>query len=167
MFAERTPREAICYFRQSGLLALAALQQREGDAALPVAVAEGKLVRDASPSALSAGVRPGESVTRARRLCPLLLVVPLEAIDARPLSRMLWNALAQLSPTVEPDGPDAAYLTLLPGEENLLRGRSFPASPPPFLPLPRRNSPPAPSPSREPRWDFARYPRFSGPPTPN
>lgn len=136
MFAGKISREAICYVHPPGLLAQAGSKGRGGDIALPVAVAEGKLVRDANPSALSAGVRPGESVTRARRLCPLLLVVPLEAVDTRPLSRKLWNALAQLSPVVEPLGPDAAYLTLLPGEETLLRERLasvFPDLPAPIL----------------------------------
>ena len=113
----------VCYVRQAGLLAQVGSEGRGGDVALPVAIAEGKLVRDASPSALGYGVRPGESVTHARRLCPLLLVVSFDAIDARPLSRMLWNALARLSPAVEPDGPDAAYLTLLDGEEAILRER--------------------------------------------
>jgi hypothetical protein len=87
---ERGAKESIFYAYQSGLLALSATHGRKIEGEAPVAVAEGKLVRDANPSALAAGVRPGESVTRARRLCPLLLVVPLESLDARPLSRQFW-----------------------------------------------------------------------------
>ena len=149
MFAKKTlgekvQREVICYVQQPGLLAQAAREGRKGGASLPVAVsaslpvaiAEGKLVRDASVQALQSGICVGESVTRARRLCPLLLVVPLEAVDARPLSRRLYNALARLSPTVEPDGPDAGYLALLPGEEDLLckrLARLFPGLPAPVF----------------------------------
>jgi hypothetical protein len=49
-----------------------------------VPVADGRQVRDVCPSALACGIPPAESVTRARRLCPALLVVPLETIDAIP-----------------------------------------------------------------------------------
>ena len=111
----------ILYVRQPGLLALAAAQARELPIVLPVAVEEGRLVRDANLTALEMGVRRGESVTRARRLCSLLLVVPLEGIDARLLSRRLWNVLASISPTVEPDGADAVFATLERGEEARVR----------------------------------------------
>src|SRR5262249_23478273 len=82
---------------------------RSAEAASPLVVAAGTRVRDACPLAVSRGVRIGASIIQARRLCPVALVVPLEAIDHRPATREFLDRLAELSPIVEPDGPDAAY----------------------------------------------------------
>ena len=102
-----------------GLLAKAALEARALDeSCIPLAVVEGKLVRDASPLAARRGVKVGESLLRARRLCPDLLGVPLMEVDARSHSQRLWDALAELTDLVEPAGPDAAY-ALLWGNESL------------------------------------------------
>ncbi len=127
----------ILYVHQPGLLAQAALLFRRLEADSPVAVAEGRVVRDASPAALLTGIRVGESVTRARRLCPMLLVLPVEEVDARELSHRLWGILSALSPVVEPAGADAAYAQLQSRKEAqvvLARLASrFPGMPPPAL----------------------------------
>jgi DNA polymerase-4 len=117
------PRQ-ILYCRRPGLLAQAARAGRRDEAdASPLAVADGPRVRDVCPLARSRGVAAEMSVSVARRLCPILLVAPLEAIDPRLASRAFLDRMAELSPIVEPDGPDAAYLdvTGLPAEEVLRR----------------------------------------------
>ncbi|MDX1931200.1 MAG: hypothetical protein SFU56_01205 [Capsulimonadales bacterium] len=82
----------------------------------PVVVAEGRIVRDACPLALAQGVRVGVSVPRARRLCPLVRVVPLESLNPQALTVSFLDLLSDLAPIVEPVGPDAAYVELLPGD---------------------------------------------------
>lgn len=128
----------LLYVHQPGILALAASQSRHLESAQPVAISQGRIVLDANTSAIQKGVATGQPVTQARRLCPLLLIVPVEELDQRiisKLSRQLWNALAHLSPTVEPAGQDSAFATLLPGEEELFRERLTALFP--ELPLPR------------------------------
>ena len=49
------------------------------------------------------------SVVQARRLCPSLLSVPREELNAEALSTQLWDTLADLSPVVEPDDADGGY----------------------------------------------------------
>jgi len=105
----------ILYLQLPGLLARAACLARglvEGS--VPLAVAEGKVIRDAG---WGVGVQQGQSLLQARRRCPGLLVVPLEQVEARSLSERLYETLATLSPTVEPAGPDAVYAVLQRGEE--------------------------------------------------
>lgn len=115
---------SILYIRLPGLLTLAATSAGSRDESLaPLAVADGKCVRDASALALRQGVQIGQSTIRARRLCPMLLIVPVEQIDARPLSHQLYDILAQLSPLVEPVAPDVAYLTIQADEEALVAQR--------------------------------------------
>ena len=103
----------ILFVRLLGLLAQAA---RSGctntHTFCPVVVSEGRLVRDACSLALAQGVHVGTSVVQARRLCPTLLAVPLEQVDASVLRRRFLDALADLSPVVEPDGLDAAYVDM-------------------------------------------------------
>lgn len=108
---------SILYCAQPGLLAKAY------SSAGPVAIAEGKLIRDASPCARHRGVFRGQSVLRARRLCPALLVVPLEQVEARLLSQQLYDVLADLSPTVEPVGPDAVFAVIEPSAQGLVLPR--------------------------------------------
>lgn len=108
---------SILYCTQPGLLAKA-----HASAGL-VAIAEGKQVRDASPCAHRRGVFRGQSVLRARRLCPALLVVPLEQVEARLLSQQLYDVLADLSPMVEPAGPDAAFAVIEPSAQGLVLPR--------------------------------------------
>ena len=120
----------ILYIHIPGLLSLASARVSAQEMGLvPVAVSEGKTVRDASQQARHAGVHVGQSVLRARRLCPVLLIIPLEQVDPRPLSHCLYDVLAEFSPTVEPVAPDAAYVVLERGEEPLIRrrlGEAFP-----------------------------------------
>lgn len=104
---------AVLFVRLPGLLAQSARAGRSGANALcPLVVAEGRLVRDACSLALVQGVRVGASVVQARRLCPTLLAVPLEQVDASVQRRRFLDALADLSPVVEPDGLDAAYVDM-------------------------------------------------------
>jgi DNA polymerase IV len=100
-----------------GLLARAALLARGlEEENVPLAVAEGRVVRDASPLARKQGVQRGESTLRARRLCPTLLIVPISEVDARSLSSRLWDALADIAGVVEPQGQDAGFVRLQGGE---------------------------------------------------
>ena len=103
----------ILFARLPGLLAQSARGGRADASGLcPMIVSEGRLVRDACPLALVQGVSVGMSVVQARRLCPTLLAVPLEQVDASALRRRFLDALADLSPIVEPDGLDAAYVDM-------------------------------------------------------
>jgi nucleotidyltransferase/DNA polymerase involved in DNA repair len=110
-------RPTTLYLHQPGLLALATSLSRRLEPGQPVAVAEGRFVSDVNLAALEVGVRSGESVTRARRLCPLLLVVTSEEVDAHKLSRRFYDALSDLSPVVEPAGPASAYAELQTEQE--------------------------------------------------
>jgi len=99
----------ILYLRLPGLIAQAARRLRPQAASAPFVVAEGRLVRDVCPLALGQGVRVGMSVVQARRLCPSLLSVPREELNAEVLSKQLWDALADLSPVVEPADADGGF----------------------------------------------------------
>ena len=104
------PNKVILYARLPGLIAQAARCQCSNTNILcPLVVSEGRLVRDACPMALTQGVRIGASVVQARRLCPTLIAITLEQVDASALRRRFLDALADLSPIVEPEGLDAAY----------------------------------------------------------
>ncbi len=100
----------VTYCRLPGLLAGAARGKHATAIRGPLVVAEGRIVRDACSLALASGVKIGASVVQARRLCPLLLAVPREAVDSRRATSRFLDMLADLSPIVEPDGPDAAYV---------------------------------------------------------
>ncbi len=100
----------ILFVRLPGLLAQSARTDANG--LCPLIVAEGRLVRDACSLALAQGVRVSMSIVQARRLCPTLLAVPLEQVDASALKRHFLDALIDLSPVVEPDGLDAAYVDM-------------------------------------------------------
>ena len=102
----------VLFCRMPGLLARAARTGRMIAANAPVAVSEGKIVRDACLFSLGRGIYAGQSLSQARRLCSSLLVIPLETIDPRSLSAQALDMLADLSPIVEPCGPDAAYVDL-------------------------------------------------------
>jgi DNA polymerase IV len=109
--------KTILYCQVPGLFARAALLARGlEEKIVPLGVAEDRVIRDASPLAQRHGVRQGESILRARRLCPTLLVVPLGEVDARVLSSRLWDALADVAGVVEPQGPDAGFVRLYGGE---------------------------------------------------
>lgn len=110
---EKQENKTIIYCRLPGLLAQAArLNRSDASPFYLLIVSEGRLVRDACPLALAQGVRVGAGVVQARRLCPTLLAVPLEQVDATALRRRFLDALADLSPVVEPDGLDAAYVDM-------------------------------------------------------
>ena len=101
----------ILFVRLPGLLAQSARPRLTAANFLcPLVVAEGRLVRDACSLALAQGVHVGASVVQARRLCPTLLAVPLEQVDASILRRRFLDVLANLSPVVEPAGLDTAYV---------------------------------------------------------
>ena len=111
----------VLFCRMPGLLAGAARAGRKIAESAPVAVSEGKLVRDACLFSLGRGIYAGQGVSQARRLCASLLVVPLEAVDPRPLATRALDVLADLSPVVEPCGLDAAYVDITGGGINLRR----------------------------------------------
>ena len=102
-----------------GLLAGAARVGKKIEAHAPLVVSEGKLVRDACLFSLGRGIYAGQGISQARRLCSSLLVIPLETIDPRPLAIQALDVLADLSPVVEPCGPDAAYLDMTGAALNL------------------------------------------------
>lgn len=113
--SKQTPPKikTILFARLPGLLAQAARSGRtDANILCPLIVAEGRLVRDACPLAVAQGVCVGMSVVQARRLCPTLLAVPLEQVDASALQRRFLDVLADLSPVVEPEGLDAAYVDM-------------------------------------------------------
>jgi nucleotidyltransferase/DNA polymerase involved in DNA repair len=105
--------ESIVYIALPGLLARVAARERalDGDRQ-PVAVLEGRQVRDLSPAALRAGLLVGQSALQARRRCPALLALPLETIDPRGASEQFYETVAAWTPTVEPHGPDALWAQL-------------------------------------------------------
>lgn len=103
----------ILFCRIPGLLALAARAGRKMAAHVPLVVSEGKVVRDACLFSLGRGIYAGQGISQARRLCASLLVVPLDTLDPRPFTTEALDVLADLSPTVEPCGPDAAYVDLM------------------------------------------------------
>lgn len=111
----------ILFCRVPGLLALAARAGKKMAAHAPVAVSEGKLVRDACLFSLGRGIYAGQGISQARRLCASLLVVPLDTLDPRPFTTEALEVLADLSPTIEPCGPDAAYVDLTGGTADLRR----------------------------------------------
>lgn len=101
--------QRILFVRQPGLLAQSVKKSEDN---YPLVVSAGKVIRDVCPFALVRGVFVHQPLVQARRLCPTLRVVPLEGVDARALSHRFLDCLADLSPCVEPDGPDAAYADL-------------------------------------------------------
>lgn len=108
-------RRSIAYCRTPGLLARAAgearaARQGRSERPHPLVLADGRLVRDADAFALARGVQASQAVAQARQLCPNLTVIALEAVDSRTHTARFLDLLADLSPAVEPDGPDAAYL---------------------------------------------------------
>ena len=84
------------------------LRERPPAGALAV-VSEG-VVRHATAPALSAGVRPGDSLVQARAACAGLEAVPLDAAADRAALRALAEALLSLSPVAEVAFPDAVLL---------------------------------------------------------
>ena len=106
---------SVLYCRAPGLLALAARQRQSPQQASPIVISEGRTVRDTCALALAQGVTVGASVVQARRLCPTLLAVPLETVDASARRRQFLDALADISPVVEPDGLDVAYVDMMGG----------------------------------------------------
>ena len=103
----------VLYCRIPGLLAHAACRGRSpSEARCPLAVTEGRFIRSVCPLAAHAGIKPAMSVVQARRLCPLLLTVIAEAVSHQAETSAFLDLLADHSPEVEPDGPDAAYVVL-------------------------------------------------------
>lgn len=119
--AQSPAARRILFCRVPGLLALAARAGRKMAAHAPVVVSEGKVVRDACLFSLGRGIYAGQGISQARRLCASLLVVPLDALDAGPFTTEALEVLADLSPIVEPCGPDAAYVDLTGGTADLRR----------------------------------------------
>ena len=103
----------VLYCRIPGLLAHAARRGRPAsEARCPLAVTEGRSIRSVCPLAAHAGIKPAMSVVQARRFCPLLLTVAAEAVLHHAETSAFLDLLADYSPEVEPDGPDAAYVVL-------------------------------------------------------
>lgn len=103
-------QKLVVYCRFPQLLAKAATRQAPPvKSRLPLAVVQGQTVRAICDSADAAGIFVGQSIVKARRLCPALTAVPLETVDHRPETSTFLDALADISPVVDPDGPDAAF----------------------------------------------------------
>ena len=103
----------VIFCRLPGLLALAAHQRQSPQQQIsPIVISEGRIVRDACALALAQRISVGISVVQARRLCPTLLAVPLEAVDVRQKRAAFLDVLADMSPIIEPHGLDAAYVDL-------------------------------------------------------
>ena len=114
----------VIYCRLPGLLAQAARRARPAsDKCCPLAVTEGRFIRSVCPLAARVGIKPAISVIHARRLCPILLTVPVETVAHQPDTSAFLDILADLTPQVEPDGPDAAYAVLSSAkdEQSLIR----------------------------------------------
>ena len=88
------PERQLLYYRLPGLLALSARQERPDAATVPLVVAEGWRVRDACPLAVARGISSGMSVNQARRIAPLLLVLPLETISHQRHTTVFLDLLA-------------------------------------------------------------------------
>jgi len=78
----------------------------------PLAVADGKALRDACPMARRAGAAPGVPVATARRLCPGLRVVPYEARRYRAAANRWMRLCLDYAPWLEPLAPHEAFLDL-------------------------------------------------------
>lgn len=110
----------VLYCRIPGLVAgvvrVGLLRQPGRSYVDPVIITDGRVVRDACSEAVRQGVVDGMVVTRARRLCPHVLAVPMEQVPRdvlRDHSRILLDALADLSPVVEPGcSQETAYADL-------------------------------------------------------
>lgn len=70
------------------------------------------VVRAMSERAKQWGVTAGQTVTSARSLCPELIVLSYDQAAYETAARLVWNALAVLSDTVEPVSPEVCFLTL-------------------------------------------------------
>ena len=107
------PKNVILFCRFPQTLVQAAQRQRPFvQRHLPLVVTEGRVVRAACSQAASVGIAVGQGVVKARRLCPALVAVPLEAVDHHAETSAFLDVLADITPTVEPDGADAAYAVL-------------------------------------------------------
>lgn len=89
---------------------------------LPLAVVQSQTVRAVCDSAEAVGIFVGQGIVKARRLCPALTAVPLEAVDHRPETSAFLDALADISPIVDPDGPDAAFSVVRRSDIRAMQG---------------------------------------------
>lgn len=106
-------QKLVVYCRFPKLLTRAATRQAPpSKSRLPLAVVEGHSVRAICDRAEAAGIFVGQGIIKARRLCPALTAVSLEAVDHRAETSTFLDALADVSPVVDPDGPDAAFAVL-------------------------------------------------------
>ena len=113
MRSSKITHSVVIYCRVPGLLAQAARRARPpSEPQGPLAVMQGRSVLSVCPLAAHAGIAPGLSAVQARRLCPLLRTVTLEDVPHQQDTSAFLDLLADLSPDVEPDGPDAAYAVL-------------------------------------------------------
>lgn len=118
-------RNLVVYCRFPQLLAKAATRQAPpSKTRLPLAVIQNQTVQAICDKAEAAGIVAGQSVVKARRLCPVLTAIPLEAVDHRPETSTFLDALADISPVVDPDGPDAAFAVVRRSDVRAMRGFS-------------------------------------------
>ena len=81
----------------------------------PVVISPGEsrsLVLAASAEAHGDGVTRGMSLSRSRRLCPGVTVIPPNDSLYRRASRAVFDTLARFTPVIEPVGPGHAYLDM-------------------------------------------------------
>ena len=106
-------QKLVVYYRLPQLLIEAAIRQVPfTKRRFPLVVVQDQNVRAACNQAEAAGISVGQSVVKARRLYPALTTILLEAIDHRPETSAFLDALADLSPIVDPDGPDSAFAVM-------------------------------------------------------
>lgn len=89
-----------------------AADQRLRGRAVAVGGAQRGIVLSASREARRLGIRPGVSTTRARRLCPLLIVVPAHFDLYERFFDQILGLCRETTPLVEPASVGAAWLDL-------------------------------------------------------
>ena len=82
------------------------------------------VVTSASYAVRSFGVRSGMPTSRALRLCPEAVVVPVSRRACSTRSRAVWEVLVREAPLVQAASIDEFYLDMS-GTERLLRGQSL------------------------------------------
>jgi DNA polymerase IV len=136
----RLPASAPAQLHRSVLLAdcdvfyvqLARLADPEGVGRVPLLIVGGTaesrgVVCSASYEVRSFGVRSGMPISRALRLCPQALSVPIPRKLCTQKSREVVRVLGRFAPAVQSASPDEAYLELTSAMDTVYRGRELEA----------------------------------------